>query len=497
MKPSLRASIMRLFLACGTAVVTMTSMSSSAEDRRFMRLPAFHEPSKIEVDLLVAESASVGEPAPSSSVGTMRLAQSSKDELFGSGKSAGDAPKSRLGGFLESTVAYTYAEPSHWSRAVGRLQLVWQGELDDQVKWKLSARADADLVYFTSDFYLERVKRDQRAEFFVKESYIDFSRGSWEFRLGAQQIVWGEVVGLFFADVVSARDMRDSLLPAFDVIRIPQWAARAEYFAGDNHIEFIWIPVPVFDRIGKPGADFYPAPLPSPTSSDVAELFRDPQRPHRSVRNSNYGVRANTLVSGWDISGFFYRSFATQPTFYREPSETPALPFVFVPRYDRIWQAGGTLSKDFGDYVLRAEAVYTHGQGFSVADLAAQDSVVKRSTFDYIAGLEWSLPRDTRVNVQAFHRVFSAGRDDLAIQNGSAGASLFVSTKLTSTLEPQLLWIQYFRDGGGLIRPRLNWHAASNLTVSAGVDIFTGSADGYFGRYDNRDRIYAEVRYAF
>ncbi len=118
------------------------------------------------------------------------------------------------------------------------------------------------------------------------ENYLDFSAGSWDFRIGAQQIVWGEVIGLFFADVVSARDMRDFLLPSFEVMRIPQWAARAEYFAGDAHVEFVWIPVPTFDRIGKPGADFYPAPLPSPTPSTVAALFLDPQRSDRTFLSS-------------------------------------------------------------------------------------------------------------------------------------------------------------------------------------------------------------------
>ena len=95
----------------------------------------------------------------------------------------------------------------------------------------------------------------------------------------------------------------------------------------------------------------------------------------------------------------------------------------------------------------------------------------------------------------AFYNYFY--KQNLAIQNGSVGASLFISTRLTDTLEPQLLWIQYFSDGGGMIRPRLNWQAAPNLTVSAGFDIFTGAADGYFGRYNNRDRVYTEMRYAF
>jgi hypothetical protein len=66
------------------------------------------------------------------------------------------------------------------------------------------------------------------------------------------------MVGLFFADVVSARDMREFILPEFDQMRIPQWAARAEYFADDYHAELLWIPVASYDNIGKPGAEFYP-----------------------------------------------------------------------------------------------------------------------------------------------------------------------------------------------------------------------------------------------
>ena len=420
------------------------------------------------------------------------------DILSDESLSKADAASFKVGGFLDGLAAYTYAAPAHWSRAVARLQVTGQGTLADDVKWKIGGRVDVDPVYFSSNFYLDPVKQNQRFSAIWGENYLDFSAGDWNFRVGAQHIVWGEVVGLFFADVVSARDMREFLLPSFDVIRIPQWAGRAEYFSGDSHVEFIWIPVPTFDRIGKPGSDFYPAPLPSPTPPDVAALFEDPQRPDRNLSNSNFGLRANTLAAGWDLAAFYYRSFSTDPTFYRIPSDVVGQPFVFQPRYDRIWQVGGTVSKDFDQFVLRGETVYTHGRGFSVADLTAPESVVKRSTLDYIVSVEFSLPRDTRINLQGFQRVFFGGdAADLAIRNDGFGASIFVSTKLTSTLEPQLQWIQNFRDAGGLIRPRLNWSAAKNTMVGFGVDIFTGPTDGYFGRYNNRDRLYAELRYDF
>ena len=421
----------------------------------------------------------------------------SRDALFGETPPKADSAPYKLSGFIDGLAAYTYSAPAHWSRAVARVQLTAQGQISEDIKWKLGGRADVDGVYFGSDFYLDDVKRNQRASFFYRENYIDIAAGDWDFRVGAQQIVWGEVVGLFFADVVSARDMREFLLPSFDVIRIPQAAARAEYFSGDSHVEVIWIPVPAFDNIGKPGSDFYPARLPSPTPSEVAALFGSPVRPAHSLNNSNYGIRANTVKAGWDLSAFYYRSFSTQPTFYRVPGESPAQPFQFEPRYDRIWQIGGTVSKDFSDFVFRGETVYTRGQGYNVADLASVSSAVERTTFDYILSAEFQLPGDTRLNVQGFQRIFHGGASDLAVRADGPGVSVLISTKLANNLEPQLLWIQSLKDAGGLIRPRLNWYPEKNTTVGFGVDIFTGPDNGYFGRYNNRDRVYAEVRYDF
>ena len=400
-------------------------------------------------------------------------------------------------GFFDEVIGFTYAKPAHWSRAVSRLQLEGHGEFGSGIKWKVSGRIDADPVYFSSDFYPGAVKHDQRVDVFWRENYLDFAAGDFDVRLGAQNIVWGEVIGLFFADVVSARDLREFLLPDFDIIRIPQWAARAEYTLGNSHLELIWIPVPSFDIIGEPGSDFYPVPLPSPLPDGVANLFRAPQRPTRSIRNSNYGVRANTLVSGWDIAAFYYRSYATSPTFYRIAGDDPSQPFAFEPRYDRIWQAGATVGKDLGPAVLRAETVYTHGQKFSVADIVASPSEVERQTLDWIVSLEWTFIRDTRLNLQVFERHYFESSADLAIPNSGLGGSIFVSTKLTPSLAPELLWVRNFRDGGGLARPRLNWTASRNTVVSFGVDVFTGPANSYFGRYNNRDRVYAEVRYAF
>jgi hypothetical protein len=409
-----------------------------------------------------------------------------------------DAEGPRLGGFVSEEIAYTFEDPKRWSRAVTRVQLSLDGSLGRDVKYRLGGRIDVDPVYYESSFYLDRVKKDQRFSAIWRENYLDFTAGDWAFRIGAQHIIWGEVVGLFFADVVSARDSRDFLLPSFDIIRIPQWALRTEYFAGDSHVELVWIPLPTLDDIGKPGADFYPVSLGSrPTEADAAR-FLDPKRPSRGIGNGNFGARAGTLVEGWDVAAYFYRSYSVSPTFYRVAGSSPSAPFVFEPRHDRIWQLGSTVTKDFGSVVLRAEAVYADGQNFASLDPGAPEGVVDRRTLDWIISGDYPFATmEGRINVQVFNRHYFGGSEaELALQY-DWGASVLVSAKLSPQWEPSLQWIQTFGGGGAMIRPRLAWTPVRNLSIAFGADIFNGDRNGAFGRYADKDRAYTEIRYSF
>ena len=437
------------------------------------------------------------QPTPSAPVTPAAGAADSREALFGTEAPAQATKKpSPVRGFVQFEPAYTYASPGHWSRGVVRGQAEAHGQFTSTTKWKASLRLDVDPVYWSSDFYPDAVKKDQRLELLVRETYLDWAPGgNWDVRLGRQHIVWGEVVGLFFADVVSARDMRDFILPSFDVLRIPQWAARAEYFANDAHLELIWIPVPSYDNIGKPGAEFYPFRLP-PTPG-FNQVILDDNRPDNTLGNTNYGARVSKLMGGWDVSGFYYRSLSASPTLYREVQGGTAPTVVFEPRHDRIWQAGATVGKDLRHFVLKGEMVYTNGRGFEVTRLSEPTGVVSQNTLDYILSMDFVLPSEGRLNLQAFQRVFFDHDPDILYGRTETGASFLISAKITRKLEPQLLVIQSLDSNDRMLRPRLNWYAEQNLTVAFGVDIFAGPPTGYFGRFSDRDRIYGELRYSF
>jgi len=400
-------------------------------------------------------------------------------------------------GYLQTDFAYTYGNPEHWSKLRGRFELGRQGRLSDTVKYKFSGRIGYDAVFdVESGFYPSAVRNDQRKEFQIRETYLDISAGNWEFRVGRQHVVWGEVPGLFFADVVSAKDLREFLLPEFDSLRIPQWAARAEYFAGSVHLEALWIPFPTIDKIGKPGGDFYPLVVP-PLPPGVAVAHFDEQKPSRSLRNSNFGLRASTLQNGWDMSAFAYRSVDSEANFYRQVVNAPGPTLLFQPSHDRITQIGGTLAKDLGDFVLKAEAVYNRGKGFTLLRLNDPTGVARLDYVDYLIGADFGLTGDTRLNLYLFQRYFTKYDADVIPDRLESGITALLTHKFSSTLEAQALFITSFNREDWAFRPKLVWGFAKNWRMNVGLDVLHGPALGFFGRFAQRDRIYADVRYSF
>lgn len=400
----------------------------------------------------------------------------------------------KIKGFIQFEAARTTADPEHWSKLRSRIDLGSNGKLGENLKWKLGARFDYDFAYNINDFYNQDVKRNQRSNFELRENYFDFSHGDWDFRFGRQHVVWGEMVGLYFADVVSARDQREFILSEFDQMRIPQWAARAEYFAGDIHAEALWIPVASYDNIGKPGSEFFPY---QPVAPGFQSQYRQEIRPERNAENMNYGLRLSTLKNGWDVSGFYYRSTDINPTFYRDIIVAPTPTYVFQARHDRIHQLGGTVAKDLGDIVLKGEAVYTKGRSFTVLNMTDSDGVAQQNTLDWALGLDFNLPADTRLNVQVFQRQFFNYNTDLISDKRENGYSLLLNRKFFSDWEAQALFISSSNRPDWLFRPRITWNFERNWRLLVGADIFKGPELGMFGRYDKQDRAYSEIRYSF
>ena len=430
-------------------------------------------------------------------------------EPVASARAPADTSASRWRGFFQGELAYHDRGPAHWSKAMGRLELGTQGRLAQGGKWKLSGRVDYNAIFDLDDHYARAVRKDQRAEFQVRESYVDFAAADLEWRIGRQHIVWGEMVGLFFADVVSAKDLREFVLPDFQVLRIPQWAARAEHFGDDFHAELIWIPFPSYNEMGRPGvpggkagADYfaYPAvPLWDGGNRVVPNVLTWHEPAHR-LSHTNYGLRLSTLRNGWDVAGFLYSSMDSMPT-YRLQGKTLIAPgfvsYDYRAEHRRIHQAGGTLAKDLGPFVLKGEAIYTHGRRYNVRDPLDPDGLVRQQTLDWVVGFDFNPGADTRINTQVFQRIYFDHDDRIVPDRVENGFSLLANHKFAHNWTIDALLVHSLNRSDWMFRPKLIWNFRQDWRMTLGADIFGGPDDGFFGQFDKRDRVYGELRYDF
>lgn len=405
------------------------------------------------------------------------------------------ASATRFYGNVQFDYARVVADPEHDAHIRLRSLLGAQGS-GAGLKWKLGVRLDGDAAYVRQDdIYPPAVRNDQKLGAELRENYVDFDMAGLSVRAGKQNIVWGEMVGLYVADVVSARDMRDFLQVDTENMRRTQWGLRLEKFAGDWHHEFVWVPVQTYDKIGKPGADFYP--YPAPATPGYAYVINDEQRPERNLSNSSVGLRTGVLKNGWDVSLFGFYSRDVTPTFERQVvgGATPAT--IYTPVHDRIRQIGGTVAKDFSGMVFKTELVWTGGRRYSLTRLDDDDGLLAAQSFDLALGLDTQPTNDLRLNFQLFGKQLSKHDASMLVDRLETGGSVLATYGWSRNVETQLLWVSSFNRSEGWVNPILVWKLRPDTRLRFGADVYYGPRTAFFGRYDKQDRIWGELRQSF
>lgn len=402
-------------------------------------------------------------------------------------------------GFVKNETAYRIASPHELAKVKNILFLTTEGQFTSSVGYRASGRFYYDAVFDLMDTYSKSVEEDQEDEAELRDTYLDVSTGNLDVRIGKQQIVWGEAVGLFFADVVNPKDLREFILPDFDQIRIPVWSADVEYYYQGSHLELVWMPFPKFNRLGVPGSEFEFA-LPAVPSGAVITSENE-KKPSKNFENGEVGFRLSRSVEGWDLAGFYLYGYDYFPTLFRRISAAPLTNqaiVTFQPEYTRLNVFGLTFAKEIDDVILKGEFIYNKGKYFQLNDITDEDGVVRKDFLDYLLGIDYTFFNKIDFNFQFMQRIIPS-HDDLMVDNRTnTSFSIWLKTGLlNNTLEPELFFVSSTDKRDWMFRPKIRYIFEKEWAAVLGFDIFEGNSDGTFGRFDGRDRVYIELRHDF
>ena len=384
-------------------------------------------------------------------------------------------------GYVKNETALRLHSPHQLSKSQNWLQAEIEFELTDWAELTILGRSMFDPVNHLEtnieDFHTSPIDRLEGGDSFqaeLRELYLDVLYEDFDIRLGRQQIVWGESIGLRILDVINPQDFREFILNDFIDARIPLWGLRVDYTLSDWTFEGLWLPDFEANRPADQGSEFQFRNVP-------AQALRSANQPEDwRLSDSEVGFRITRFLRNMDLSVNYLYSWSDFPVPFLDPNT-----FRFEPRHERFHLIGGSFNYAFDVFVIRGEGGLRLGEHFVSADLPkSYYSIRQREFLSYVLGLDWTVNDNLMANVQFFQNVVFNAPGALVGESVDNAVSLFLmSDFINETLYPQLLVLYGINFGDLLIRPQVRYDFSDYVSATIGADFFIGSRSGLFGQF--------------
>ncbi|MFT7214457.1 MAG: hypothetical protein ACI9XK_004725 [Granulosicoccus sp.] len=323
------------------------------------------------------------------------------------------------------------------------------------------------------------------------ETFVDNS--FW--RIGKQQVVWGEADGLKLLDVINPQNFRQFVMDDFDDSRIPLWMFNAEFTLIENGVlQVLWIPDTTVHNLvpsGSPYA-FSSSSIVPILASDLAIQLRPAQAPRSPIKDSDIGLRYTDFVSGWDISLNYLYHYVDELIVSASAQTNSEIPHILLTQnYERSHLLGGTATSALGDWTIRVEIAFETNRYHRTKQ--SLPGVVQASQWSSVIGVDYQGWSDQFISVQWFQTRINATQTDLIelIEHSQEDSVTFLweSNFMNDTLKAKWLQIHSIDHGDGVFRPKVSYNLQSNLDVYISADVFYGNKDTLFGQFDQGDRV--------
>ena len=324
----------------------------------------------------------------------------------------------------------------------------------------------------------------------IREWYIDTQVADSFWRVGKQQVVWGQADGVRVLDVINPQSYREAFLDDFEDARIPLWMINMEIAVGENgNLQVIWIPDLSYNEQAVRSSPFaITSPSLVRSSSFGNQVYT---KPRNNIQDSDYGIRYSTFIDGWDLTANYFYHYHDNPTPYRQ-FENEKL--TFSNRHNRNHLVGGTASKAFGSFTLRTEVGLNsdtfHLKRLDESDRGDSSGVHRSSEIAALVGIDWQGFENTMVSMQWYRSTILDDDPQLYRPKTNTLLSLLYRRSLQNEVwELEALGLHSKSTNDGSVQLKVSYVLNSNLNVWLGADLFYGQRVGLFGQFREANRV--------
>ncbi len=354
--------------------------------------------------------------------------------------------------------------------------------------WTESIEASARVK---GDFVLDNVAKQFSVD--LREAYLDYTTGDFDFRLGRQIVTWGVGDLLFINDRFPKDWVSFFSGRPLEYLKIGVDGLRTRYFTEVLNAELVIMPF------------FEPDILPAPDRFFLFDPFlavpsREKEEPATTIENTQLALRLYRRIKDFDVSAYAYRGFWLTPSMRPDDPTAPTQMILFYPELSvyGFSAQGSTL-----DGVVSFETGYYHSRD----DEDGNDSSVPNSQIRFLVGYQRQIWEDFTLGVQYYGEImedYSAYVNSLPAGFPAQGQYQDIMTlRLEYLLKHQTLRLSLFTfyspvDNDYLIQPKVSYKFSDNFSSTLGANIFGGEKETTFlGQLDKNDNIYLSVRFDF
>jgi len=357
----------------------------------------------------------------------------------------------------------------------GRLRL-------DLTTWSESVEASARIK---TDVVHDAV--DGQVDLDVREAYVDYTAGAFDFRLGRQIATWG-VGDLVFINDIFPKDWVSFFTGRpLEYLKIGVDGVRARFSSGALNLELVAIPFFTPDNIPTAGRFYLSDPF-------AGVAVRNRQDPGRTYGDTEAALRLYRRVGNFDVSAYVYRGFWRTPGFKPDPAMAPERVTTLFPSlsvYGASAQGGvlgGVLSLEYGYYDSRGDSRDVIG--------------IPSSQTRLLAGYQRELAPDFNLGVQYYVEINPDAQTPEVDIDGPSRYRDTATVRLERRVRHQTWNVALFAflspaDRDYLLQPQTSYKVSDEFSVTLGANVFGGRETTFLGRFDANDNLYVSLRFDF
>lgn len=373
----------------------------------------------------------------------------------------------------------------------------WRAEVSGRIRLDFEDQLEPGRARTDSYSNLSRpLVIDDLGTFELRDFFIERRLKNGVFRIGKQQIVWGKLDGIKVLDVLNPQNFREFILEDFSASRISLWSAYLDVTKSGWRGELALMPDNTGHAVPPRGAWFE---LTAPryrygADSGDAVPATVTRREGIGADTSAFALRLSRQFGAVELGAIAYSGMDHEPL----GRITGANGETIVERfYERRDLYGISAETAFGAFALRAEVASQPERTFNTRDPLALDTV-KLDQLTAGVGLDIDGPLNTFINVQYVLDEVRSAPSTLVRPAEDRIVTVFLGKKFSyETFRVSARWYRSQELGDSMMSVALRFLPSDSTRMGLTYDRFSGSANGVFGQFANKDRIALSLEHTF